>query len=108
MPWKRRIAGMSRRCSWIATADRGPVYERVPFYRKRLDEAGIKPQDIRSLKDLRRIPFTLKEDLRQNYPYGLFAAPMNEIVRIHASTGTTGKPTVVGVHPRGTWTTGAS
>ncbi len=72
------------------------VSENVPFYRKRLKEAGIKPDDVQSLDDLENIPFTLKTDLRDNYPFGLFAAPMDEIVRIHASSGTTGKPTVVG------------
>lgn len=72
------------------------VYDRVPFYKNRLDSAGLKPEHIRSLEDIRAIPFTTKDDLRQNYPYGLFAAPMKDIVRIHASSGTTGKPTVVG------------
>jgi len=72
------------------------VYENVPFYRERLDSIGLKPEDVKSLKDLERIPFTTKEDLRQNYPYNLFAVPRSEIVRIHASSGTTGKPTVVG------------
>ncbi len=72
------------------------IYERVPFYRQRLDEVKLKPEDVRSLKDLERIPFTTKEDLRLNYPYQLFAVPKREIVRLHASSGTTGKPTVVG------------
>jgi phenylacetate-CoA ligase len=72
------------------------VNERVPFYRKRLSEAGVNPEDVRSLEDLKRVPFTVKTDLRDHYPFGLFAAPMQEIVRIHASSGTTGKPTVVG------------
>ena len=72
------------------------VYDNVPFYKKRLDEKGIKPSDIKSLDDINSLPFTTKEDLRQNYPYGMFAVPMEEIVRIHASSGTTGKPTVVG------------
>jgi phenylacetate-CoA ligase len=72
------------------------VRRQVPFYRKRLDEAGIGPDDIRNLDDLRKIPFTAKADLRDNYPFGLFAVPMEEIIRIHASSGTTGKPTVVG------------
>ncbi len=71
-------------------------YERVPFYKKKLDEAGISPEQIRSLDDIRRIPPTTKADLRDNYPFGLFAVPMKDIVRIHASSGTTGKPTVVG------------
>jgi phenylacetate-CoA ligase len=72
------------------------LYDNVPFYRKRLDEAGFKPGDIKSLEDIKLLPFTYKEDLRDNYPFGLFAVPMREIVRIHASSGTTGKPTVVG------------
>jgi phenylacetate-CoA ligase len=77
-----------------ATAER--VYATVPFYRKRFDEQGVRPSDIKSLKDLRRLPFTTKLDLRDNYPFGLFAVPMEQVVRIHASSGTTGKPTVVG------------
>jgi len=72
------------------------VYRQVPFYRKRFEEAGLRPEDIRSLEDLPKIPFTTKADLRESYPFGLFAVPMDEIIRIHASTGTTGKPTVVG------------
>ncbi len=72
------------------------VSANVPFYRNSLAQAGVKPQDIRSLADLQRLPFTTKQDMRDSYPYGLFAAPMEEIVRIHASSGTTGKPTVVG------------
>ena len=74
----------------------GRLYERVPFYRKRLEDAGFKPGDLKSLDDLQRLPFTYKDDLRDNYPFGLFAVPMREIVRIHASSGTTGKSTVVG------------
>lgn len=76
------------------TVDR--LYRQVPFYRKKLDEIGYRPGDIRSLEDLRRLPFTAKDDLRDNYPFGLFAVPLRDIVRIHASSGTTGKPTVVG------------
>lgn len=72
------------------------VYARVPYYRQKMEEAGIKPEDIRSLDDLAHLPFTTKEDLRENYPFGLFAVPMEEVVRIHASSGTTGKMTVVG------------
>ncbi|MCK9478378.1 MAG: phenylacetate--CoA ligase [Firmicutes bacterium] len=72
------------------------VYDNVPFYRKRLDDAGVCPDNIKTLDDLQRIPFTVKDDLRDNYPFGLFAAPMKDIVRIHASSGTTGKPTTVG------------
>ncbi len=72
------------------------VYSHVPFYRKKFDALGIAPEEIGSLADLARLPFTSKEDLRDNYPYGLFAVPMREVVRIHASSGTTGSPTVVG------------
>ncbi len=72
------------------------VYERVPFYRKALDEVGVEPGRVRGLEDLPRIPFTQKADLRDHYPLGLFAVPRGEVARIHASSGTTGKPTVVG------------
>lgn len=72
------------------------VYDNVPAYRKRMDEIGLKPEDIRSIKDLSKLPFTYKQDLRDNYPYGLFACDMKDVVRIHASSGTTGKQTVVG------------
>lgn len=71
-------------------------YDNVPFYHKKLDEAGVSPDDIKSLKDIERIPFTTKADMRENYPFGLFAVPTQKITRIHASSGTTGKPTVVG------------
>lgn len=74
----------------------GRVYERVPHYRKKLDEAGVRPEDIKDLDDITRLPFTTKEDLRETYPFDLFAVPMEEVVRIHASSGTTGKSTVVG------------
>jgi phenylacetate-CoA ligase len=72
------------------------VYKNVKFYRSRFDELGIEPADIRSREDMEKIPFTTKDDLRDNYPYGMFALPLREVVRIHSSTGTTGKPTVVG------------
>ena len=72
------------------------VYAHVPFYRKKFDELGIAPEDVTSLADIARLPFTTKADLRENYPYGLFAVPMREVVRIHASSGTTGTATVVG------------
>ena len=71
-------------------------YTVVPYYRQKMDDAGVKPSDIKSLQDLRRLPFTTKEDLRKNYPFGLFAVSFERVVRIHASSGTTGKPTVVG------------
>ena len=72
------------------------VYQNVPFYRKKMQEAGLAPENIKSIEDINKLPFTTKADLRDNYPYGLFASPMSEIIRIHASSGTTGKPTVVG------------
>lgn len=72
------------------------VYEHVPFYRKAFDAAGVRPDDVKHLSDLARFPFTSKQDLRDNYPFGLFAVPREQIIRIHASSGTTGKPTVVG------------
>ena len=72
------------------------VYERVPLYRERMDDAGVTPDDIKTLDDLRRLPFTSKKDLRDTYPYGMFSVPMEEVVRLHASSGTTGKQIVVG------------
>jgi len=72
------------------------VFFNVPFYRKKFQELGVEPADIKSLDDLRKLPFTTKQDLRDNYPFGMFTVPMSEIVRVHASSGTTGKPTVVG------------
>lgn len=80
-----RLQAMVNRC-----------YKNVKFYRKKFDEAGIAPDDIQSLDDLRRLPFTVKDDLRKAYPYEMFAVPLREIVRIHSSSGTTGHPTVVG------------
>jgi len=68
------------------------VYERVPHYKQKFDEKGVKPEDIQKLEDLAQLPFTVKTDLRDHYPFGLCAVPMNEVVRIHASSGTTGKP----------------
>jgi phenylacetate-CoA ligase len=72
------------------------VYHHVPFYRKKMQELGLEPGDIKNVDDLVKLPFTTKQDLRDNYPFGLFAVPKSEIVRVHASSGTTGKPTVVG------------
>ncbi len=72
------------------------VYATVPFYKKAFDEKGVKPDVVQSLQDLAKLPFTMKQDLRDNYPFGMFATPMENVVRIHASSGTTGKPTVVG------------
>ncbi len=81
-------------------------YDNVPHYKKKLDEAGIKPEHIKTLKDLEKLPFTTKEDLRENYPYGMFAVPMKQIVRVHGSSGTTGNPTIVGYtrHDLNMWT----
>ncbi|MBQ7770491.1 MAG: phenylacetate--CoA ligase [Clostridia bacterium] len=82
------------------------VYEKVPYYRAKMQEKGLSPADIQSLADLKKLPFTTKQDMRDTYPFGLFAVPKDELVRIHASSGTTGKPTVVG-YTRGdleTWT----
>lgn len=78
----------------VKTVDR--VYHNVPFYRKKMQQLGIEPGDIKGLEDLTKLPFTTKSDLRDNYPFGLFAVPRSEIVRVHASSGTTGKATVVG------------
>lgn len=72
------------------------VYNNVPFYQKKMDEAGVTPDKLKSLDDLKHIPFTVKNDLRDNYPFGLFAEPMKNVSRIHASSGTTGKPVVAG------------
>src|SRR5882762_4664209 len=82
------------------------AYDNVPHYRRKFDTAGVKPGDCRSLADLAGFPFTTKSDLRETYPFGMFAAPMDRIVRIHASSGTTGKPTVVGYTAKDidTWT----
>lgn len=81
------------------------VYATVPFYRNRFEEAGITPNDVNTLGDFQKLPFTTKQDLRDNYPYGMFAVPMDNVVRIHASSGTTGLPTVVGYTARdiNTW-----
>lgn len=83
------------------------VYKNVRCYQNKFNEQGIVPEDITSLNDLSRLPFTTKEDLRLNYPYGMFAVPLREVVRIHSSSGTTGKPTVVGYtkHDLKTWST---
>lgn len=81
------------------------VYATVPAYRKKMDEAGVKPEHIKSIDDLKLLPFTTKDDLRDNYPFGMFAVPLERVVRVHASSGTTGKPTVVGYTRRdiNTW-----
>ena len=81
------------------------MYRQVPFYRERMQQLGLLPQDVTTLADISKLPFTEKQDMRENYPYGLFAVPPSEIVRIHASSGTTGKATVVGYTKRdlGIW-----
>ncbi|MEW6594258.1 MAG: phenylacetate--CoA ligase [Thermodesulfobacteriota bacterium] len=81
------------------------VYATVPYYRKKMEDAGVAPGDIKQLSDIKLLPFTTKEDLRKNYPFGLFTVPLERVVRIHASSGTTGKPTVVGYTKRdiATW-----
>jgi phenylacetate-CoA ligase len=99
--WNREVETMSRTELEKLQAERlrktvERVYHNVPFYRQKFDTAGIKPDDIKTVKDLQRLPFTTKQDLRDNYPFGLFAAPQDEVVRVHASSGTTGKMTVVG------------
>ncbi|MBI1943698.1 MAG: phenylacetate--CoA ligase [Betaproteobacteria bacterium] len=91
-PLKQLRALQLRRLKWSL----GHAYENVPHYRKKFDAAGVAPKDLRSLAELARFPFTAKADLRQTYPFGMFAVPMDKVVRIHASSGTTGKPTVVG------------
>ena len=82
------------------------VYANVPYYRAKMDAVGVKPQDIKQLKDLAKLPFVTKQDMRDTYPFGLFAVPKSKLVRIHASSGTTGKPTVVGYteNDLATWT----
>lgn len=105
MIWDEEYEGMPREAleslqlyRLKKTAER--VYATVPFYKESFDKAGLKPSQINSLDDLKRIPFTNKEDLRDNYPFKLFTLPLREVVRIHASSGTTGKPTVVGYTKR--------
>ena len=71
------------------------AYDNVPFYKQRMDAMGVSPDDFKTLDDVRKFPFTIKTDLRDTYPFGLFASPMKDIVRLHASSGTTGKPIVV-------------
>ncbi|HTY99168.1 MAG TPA: phenylacetate--CoA ligase, partial [Rhodocyclaceae bacterium] len=72
------------------------AYDNVAHYRQKFDAAGVHPSDLKSLADLAKFPFTAKQDLRDNYPFGMFAVPREKVVRVHASSGTTGKPTVVG------------
>ena len=101
MFWQKDIETLGRkkleelqlsRLKWIVSH----CYQTVPLYRSKFDEAGFEPDKLKTLSDIQYIPFTTKEDIRDTYPFGMFASPMNKIVRIHASSGTTGKPTVVG------------
>lgn len=99
--WNQKIECMSRENMREIQSERLMklvlrVYNHVPFYRKRMNEVGVKPSDIHSIDDIVKLPFTYKTDLRDNYPFNLFAVPIQEIVRVHASSGTTGKPTTVG------------
>lgn len=101
MIWNKEIECMSRQEMRKLQSEKliqlvHHVYTNVAFYRRRMDEMGVKPSDIQSIDDIVKLPFTYKTDLRDNYPYDLFAAPMKDIVRVHASSGTTGKPTTVG------------
>ena len=105
MYWNKEIECMDRESLSALQTEKlkktvKKVYENVPFYRDAFDERGIKPEDIKSLNDLKVLPFTLKQDLRDHYPFGLFAAKQEDICRVHASSGTTGKPTVVGYTKR--------
>jgi phenylacetate-CoA ligase len=81
---KFQLKGLQETVKW--------VYEKIPFYKNKFQDVGLEPGDIKSLDDLAKLPFTGKTDLRDNYPFGLCAVPMSEVVRIHASSGTTGKP----------------
>src|SRR3954467_12154738 len=72
------------------------VFENVPFYKEKFNELGITPEDIQQLSDVTKLPFTKKQNFREQYPFGLFAVPMDQVVRVHGSSGTSGKPTIVG------------
>ncbi|MFT5194135.1 MAG: phenylacetate-CoA ligase [Cellvibrionaceae bacterium] len=101
MIWNEPIETMSRSEIEALQSERlaklaAYVYERVPFYKDAFDQAGVSPADIKDIRDVTKLPFTYKKQLRENYPFKLFAVPMNEVIRTHASSGTTGKPTVVG------------
>ena len=101
MIWNERIECASREEMRIIQSERlcetvRRIYHNVPYFRKKMQDMGLTANDIQSVDDLQKLPFTTKIDLRDNYPFGLFTVPMSEIVRLHASSGTTGKPTVVG------------
>lgn len=101
MIWNEKIECASREEMRMIQSERlrdtvNRIYHNVPYYRKKMQEVGLTANDIHGIEDLTKLPFTIKYDLRDNYPFGLFTVPMSEIVRLHASSGTTGKPTVVG------------
>jgi len=101
MIWNEKIECASREEMRMIQSERlrdtvNRIYHNVPYYRKKMQEVGLTANDIHGIDDLTKLPFTIKYDLRDNYPFGLFTVPMSEIVRLHASSGTTGKPTVVG------------
>ncbi|TCO07307.1 phenylacetate--CoA ligase family protein [Natronoflexus pectinivorans] len=108
--WNRHFETMPREQMKVVQSERlrdvvERVYYNVPYYREKMQQQGLGPEHIQSVDDLKLLPFTTKNDLRDNYPFGLFAVPMSEIIRLHASSGTTGKPTVVGYSRRdiGVW-----
>ncbi|WP_367114302.1 phenylacetate--CoA ligase family protein, partial [Ferroglobus sp.] len=92
MPRKELEELQLKRLKWVVNH----AYRNVPLYKKRMKELGVHPSDIKKLNDISKLPFTTKEDIASNYPFGMFAVPLSEIVRIHTSSGTTGKPKVVG------------
>ncbi|MEX1306930.1 MAG: phenylacetate--CoA ligase [Eubacteriales bacterium] len=101
MIWNEKCECMSREKMTALQSERLKrlakyCYENVGYYKKKMDEAGISPDEVATIDDLKKLPFTVKDDLRDNYPFDAFAVPMSDIVRLHASSGTTGKPTVVG------------
>ncbi len=105
MYWDKELECMDREQLFALQAKKlyataKKVYDNVPFYKKAFDEKGVRPEDIKNVGDVKLLPFTLKQDLRDNYPFGLFAVPKSEICRVHVSSGTTGKPTVVGYTKR--------
>ena len=110
MIWNKKIECMSRDEMHALQSEKlvkivAHAYNNSPFYKKRFDEHGVRPEDIRSIDDIVKLPFTVKKDLRDNYPFGMMCVPMTQILRLHASSGTTGKPIVVG-YVRKTWITG--
>ena len=101
MIWNRKLECMSRDEMRALQSEKlkkivAHAYNNSPFYKKRFDEHGVHPDDIKSIDDIVKLPFTVKQDLRDNYPFGMMCVPMTDILRLHASSGTTGKPIVVG------------